>query len=352
MISVWGSGIITLFCVVTSRWLLRLLMPTAEDVLFEEAVRYYCFLMLSLPFHVLINVLGGAMRSLGNSKTPMIANTITCVLLLVFGYLFVIVIPMAEVGAGLAYICCRIIGTWISVRALLHDHHYFVLKLRNMVLHARSTTIMRILHIGIPVCVESLFVQIGYMLANSMSIALGTLEGIVYQIMNTINSFISLPQGICSTVGLSAVGRLLGAQDTKNARKTGRMIWLVGIVSSAALGAIVLFFSKPLSGLYSSDPVAISMSSNLMWILLVMDIAGCSINANDAQLRAGGDVKYVMIVTLTAVWLICLPLTYLFCFVLNWGVLGIYGANTISLYYRAILGLVRHYGDRWMTKKV
>ena len=34
------------------------------------------------------------------------------------------------------------------------------------------------------------------------------------------------------------------------------------------------------------------------------------------------------------------------------GVLGIYLANTISLYYRAILGFVRHCGKRWMTRKV
>ena len=75
-------------------------------------------------------------------------------------------------------------------------------------------------------------------------------------------------------------------------------------------------------------------------------------DAIDAQLRAGGDVRYVMVVTLTAVWLIRLPLTYLFCFVWDWGVLGIYLANTISLYYRAILGLVRHGGQRWMTRRV
>ena len=89
-----------------------------------------------------------------------------------------------------------------------------------------------------------------------------------------------------------------------------------------------------------------------MWILLVMDIAGISINAIDPQLRAGGDVKYVMIITLTAVWLIRLPLTWLFSFHFDMGVMGIFLANTISLYYRAILGLVRHRGNQWIKKKI
>jgi len=111
-------------------------------------------------------------------------------------------------------------------------------------------------------------------------------------------------------------------------------------------------FAAPLSGIYSADPDVIALSSKLMWILIVMGLPAVSINAIDAQLRAGGDVKYVMMSTMTGVWLIRLPLTYLFCFVWDFGVLGIYGANTIALYYRAMLGLLRHRTDKWLTKKV
>lgn len=346
-----SSTAIALLCIVTSRFVLHLLMPTAEEALFDEAVRYYCVLMASLPFHVLIGVLGGAMRAQGNSRLPMITGLITNALLLVFGWLFIVVLPLQEIGAGLAYICCRLIGAALSLYALMHDHRCFTLRLRDM-LHADFSIVARILRIGVPVAIEGVFTSIGYMLANSMSIALGTLESGVYQIMNTLNGFIGIPQTICNVVALSVVGRLLGAMDYKAARKTGRVIWIAGISVSLLLGLIVVIFAEPLSGLYTNDPAAVSMSSAMMWILVVMDVAGCSINAIDAQLRAGGDVKYVMMSTMTGVWLIRLPLTYLFCFVWDFGVLGIYGANTIALYYRAILGFVRHCGTKWMTKKL
>ena len=88
------------------------------------------------------------------------------------------------------------------------------------------------------------------------------------------------------------------------------------------------------------------------WLLLVLNIPASSINSVDPQLRAGGDVRYVMLVTLSAVWLIRLPLTYLFCFVWQWGVPGIFLANSISLYYRTIMGLLRRRGDKWLSKKV
>ena len=85
---------------------------------------------------------------------------------------------------------------------------------------------------------------------------------------------------------------------------------------------------------------------------MVLNIPASSINSVDPQLRAGGDVRYVMLVTLSAVWLIRLPLTYLFCFVWDWGVPGIFIGNSISLYYRAVMGLIRRRGDKWLTRKV
>ena len=125
---------------------------------------------------------------------------------------------------------------------------------------------------------------------------------------------------------------------------------VTGIGCTLLLGTIAMLFGTPLSGLYSSDPAAISESAGLLWLLVVMDIAGVSINGIDPQLRAGGDVKYVMCVTLFAVWGIRLPLTWLFCFKIHLGVPGIFLANAISLYFRAVMGFVRHCGTRWIKR--
>ena len=118
------------------------------------------------------------------------------------------------------------------------------------------------------------------------------------------------------------------------------------------LGLLAYAFGTPISSIYSNDPATIAESARLIWILIFMNTTGMSINAIDPQLRAGGDVKYVMITTLIAVWGIRLPLTYFMCFHWNFGVLGIFLANTISLVFRVITGLVRYCGSKWMYKKV
>lgn len=343
--------LITVASVLLAQQTMRLLMPTAEDVLFGETVRYYRVLMLSLPCNVLYSVLSGVCRSMGDSRNPMLATVMMNLAQILFAWLFIRVMGLGEIGAGLAHVGCRIVGAGLMLWVLLRSHRFFVLKIRNF-FRPRWQTCLRILRIGVPVTIESVFVQVGYLLGNSMAIALGTFECGVYQVLNTLNTFVSLPNGICSVVALAAVGHLLGAQRPVDAKKAGHLVWAAGIGAVLVLGVVCVLLGDPLSALYSADAATVSMSASLIWILVIMDVAGVSINSIDSQLRAGGDVRYVMTVTLVAVWGIRLPLTYLFCFVLDFGVPGIFWANTISLYFRAILGFIRHCGNKWIRKSV
>lgn len=351
LLSVVFSVIITALSIAFSTPLLRLLMPTAEDVLFNESVRYFRILMLSLPFHVLFSAMTPIFRAMGSSQVSFTLVVILYICLLVSSWFFIDILHLEEIGAGLAYIFCRLVGVICCFIVLLRDHRYFILHIKDM-LRVRRDICARIFRLGIPMSMESIFVQVGYMLANSMAISLGTFESGVYQIINTLNSFAGLPQGICSAIGTAIIGQLIGAGKPDKARRIGRGIWAAGIAATALLCGVLILAGEPLSALYSSDPATITGSAQLLWVLLVMDIAGVSINAIDPQLKAGGDVNFVMIITVSAVWVIRLPLTWLFCFKLNMGVLGIYLANAISLYYRAIAGFIRHCGKKWYAKKI
>ncbi len=350
-LSLVSSLVLTVLFIAFASPVLKLMMPTAEASMFAEAVRYFRVVMISLPFLILYTVFGGACRALGNSRIPMVAAFAVNFCQLFFAWLTINVLGLNEVGAGIALIVCRFVGAAVLFYVLMKDHRRFVLKIRNM-LRPKLSTCKRIVRIGMPVSFESTFVQVGYMLANSMSIALGTMESGVYQILNTINGFTGVPQGICSIVAVSAVGHLLGRKNYKDAKKAGWLIWIVGIVSGALLGFTAMIFGQQFCGLYSSDPATINASAELIWILLLMNFTGCSINVVDPQLRVGGDVKWVMTWTLIAVWLIRLPLTYFMCFYWDMGVLGIYLANTISLAFRMVMGIIRYCGNKWMYKKV
>ncbi|MBQ3140522.1 MAG: MATE family efflux transporter [Clostridia bacterium] len=350
-LSLVTTAVFTTLFVAFASPVMRLLMPTAEAVMFGEAVRYFRVLMLSLPFLILQSVFAGVCRGLGNSRVPMAVSIVTSLCHLFFSWLTIDVLGWNEMGAGAALIVCRVVGATLLLAPLMRDRRHFVLKFKNMIT-PKLATCKRIVRLGIPVSLESTFVQVGYMLGNTMAIALGTFESGVYQIINTINGFTSVPQGICTVIAMSVVGHLLGRKEYKNAKKAGWLIWVGGLSASALLGFTAWGFGEFFCGLYSSDPATVTQSAGLLWILLFMNATGCSINVIDPQLRVGGDVRWVMVCTLVAVWAIRLPLTYLMCFCWDFGVLGIFLANTISLAFRMLMGIVRYCGSKWMYQRV
>ena len=122
------------------------------------------------------------------------------------------------------------------------------------------------------------------------------------------------------------------------------------MAASILLAGFNMLSAKWTGGFYTTDPETLNAVSSGMWILLVMNIAGISINCVDPQIRAGGDVRFIMMNSLIAVWAIRLPLTYVFSYILDWGVVGIYAANAVSLYVRAAVGLIRKKGRKWIKR--
>lgn len=350
-LSVAFSAAVAALCFLFASPILRLLMPGAEDALFGEAVAYFRILMLSLPFYALHSVLSAIFRAAGNGKTPMRIALIMNMAQLAAGFLFISVLHLEEIGAGLAYVLCRLVGAGLMLYSLLHYHTHFVVHLRGM-LRFRADVCRHVLSIGAPNSIEAVFVQMGYMIANSMSIALGTFEAGVYQILNTFNTFVALPQNVTLVAALPIAGQLIGAGKPEEARRTGRKLWAAAIGATVVLCAFLMLFATPLVSIYSSDSATIASAASMTWLLLVLNVPAASINCIDPQLRAGGDGRQVMFNALGTVWLIRLPLTYLFCFVWDMGVSGIFLGNTAALVVRASFSFARHCGSKWLVHKV
>ena len=79
--------------------LLRML-NTPEDIL-PLSVAYIQPVFFAIPVTVLYNMCGGVMRSLGDSKTPVIAITIAALLNIVLDYTFILAFHMGRGGCGM-----------------------------------------------------------------------------------------------------------------------------------------------------------------------------------------------------------------------------------------------------------
>ena len=97
LLSLISSILITAICYTAAGPILRLLMSTTEDQLFQESVRYFRILVLSLPMYVLHTALSTISRAMGDSKNPLIVTVTMNIIQVIAGYVL-IVHPVFHVG--------------------------------------------------------------------------------------------------------------------------------------------------------------------------------------------------------------------------------------------------------------
>ena len=327
--------------------LMRLLMPTAEAALMDEAVVYFRISAASFPFLMLQTLLCGALRAAGNSRAPMFLVVGMNALMALMAWLFIIVCRLGMFGAGMAYAAARVVGAAAAAVIVIRYHGRFSIRLSNL-LRPRPAAYRRIFRIGVPMAVESVSVQVGYLIGNSLTVGLGTLSATVYQVCSSINNFTWMPNGACAATAQAMVGLRLGEGRIDEAKKVTRHVWLAGAAGVLAIGVVMALSGQFMAGLYSSDEAVISMSRPILWLMLLLSVPGMSVNTTDSTLRAGGDAKFVMMASVIGVWLIRLPFTWLLAYRLEMGVVGVFLANGLSLGFRTVMGLARFASGKWI----
>ena len=350
-LSLTASLALTALCVLFAAPLMRLLVPNAEAQLFAETSLGFRVMSLSFPGMAVYNVMVCVMRASGDSRRAMYVVTLVNLVQIATASVCIGLLRMNVVGVGLADTFGRTAGAVAALIVVLRHESAFEVRPR-AVLRPQLAACARILRVGLPASVESIFTQLAALIENAMIVGLGTFAASVYQVTGTLNTFSALPQLICANIGITLVGQLIGAQDFRGAKRMGRIIWVAGVAVTLAIAVVIAVFARPLAGLYSGDPELIERVSRLMVLMIALVLPSISINVIDPQLRAGGDARFVMAVTLAAVWAVRVPLVYLLGIRLGYGVTGVFLASIISLHVRAICGLARYLRYKWMYKKI
>jgi multidrug resistance protein, MATE family len=139
-----------------------------------------------------------------------------------------------------------------------------------------------------------------------------------------------VPLGISSATAVS-VGHAVGAGDKERARRAG---WLAMALATAfmVLAGITFFvFPRPLIALYTSDPRVLAVGPSLLWIAAAFQIFDGVQTVCTGALRGLGETRAPMVANFIGYWILGLPLGLILCFVLKWGVYGMWIGLTLAL---------------------
>lgn len=217
--------------------LLRLLGTPQE--IFHGAHSYIFIVMAGMCATVAYNAAAGFMRSVGNSKTPLVALAVSCALNIALDLLFVIPLKMGVAGAALATVLAQAVSAFLCVIYIKRNYKNFLPSKRGWKLERDMAREMFFtgLSMGLMLSVFSLgsiILQKGINSLGSKIIAAHTVSRRIYE-------FLMMPMGTLASAASTFVGQNFGAAKTQRIKTAIRQS--IAVVALWSIFCVAVGFS-------------------------------------------------------------------------------------------------------------
>lgn len=341
------ASVVTLVCLLLHSQILHLFFGDIDADVLENCEIYFRLSALSYPFLALYNAGAALFRSMGNSKVSMFASFLMNLVNISGNALLIFVFRWGVAGAAAASLASRALGAVILL-LLLHSPRNSIFVKRLFQFRFQLGLVRSILKIGVPNGLENGMFQIGKLLVQGLISTLGTSVIAANAISNNLASLISIPGAAIGLGMITVIGQCVGARQPSQAVRYTRRLMQATYLATGALAAALFFFSRPLAELFQLSPDAVNLASQIIRIysvvsLFIWPLAFTLPNA----LRAAGDAKFTMMVSMLSMWIFRIGLSYLLAGVFHMGVLGVWYAMFVDWAVRASVFTRRFLRGRW-----
>ncbi|MDL2206926.1 MATE family efflux transporter, partial [Eubacteriales bacterium OttesenSCG-928-N13] len=261
-----GSALIlSLAGIFGARPLMRLL-EAPDDILGDAALYLEICIGGSLA-QLVYNAAAAALRSVGNSRTPLVFLVLSCVLNVALDLLFVLVFHQGVGGVAIATVTAQAIAAAACVLYMLRTMPLF--RLKRSELRPRRNIIASILRIGLPMSLQSMLLGVGDMVVQGVVNSFGTAIVAAYSAgIRVMNLCILAFSSVAHSFSVYS-GQNKGAREVRRIHQGVKQVGLFVIGLSLASGAMMLLFGEAFIRMFlpATDPqleVIVSAAVNML----------------------------------------------------------------------------------------
>ena len=347
------SLVVAAVVVVGRHAILRGIFGSIDADVMRYAETYFLLSALSYPFIGLYNAGAALFRAQGNSKISMLSSLVMNVVniggnaVLIFGF------GMGFMGAALASLISRAVACF-AVLSLLQKPACPLRVEGLQALKPDGGLIRRILRVGIPAGIENGMFQIGKLSVSSLTSTLGTAAIAANAVANTTTTFLNIPANAVGMAALTVVGQCLGAGEKEQAVYYSRRLLLTAYCGAWIMNiSAFLFANKFAISLFHLSPEAQAMALEVMvWFNIVSLFFWPSSFTLPNILRAAGDARFTMSVSIFSMWAFRVGFCYLMVLAFHGGLLSIWTGMFLDWVFRSLCFFVRFVRGRWMEQNV
>ena len=347
------SLLITILLYMFRTAVLTVLFGHVEPDVMAATNKYYLIVMASIPAIALYNGGAAILRAMERSDISLYVSLLMNAVNIIGNAILIFGLGMDVSGAAIPTLVSRTLAA-VVILSVLHNPQ-FPLRLSGLRAFSFRPRLMRnILYIGIPSGIENGMFQLGRLVLFSLISTFTTAAIVANAIGNTLGNF-HLFAGQAVNLGLTTViSQCVGAGEYDEARAYMRKLVKACYALLIVINLLILAFLPLIMRVYNVSPEAERLavrvtilhgvSSMVLWTpsFLVPSF-----------LRAAGDARVTMIVSMCSMWLCRVLFAYIFGKFMGYGVEGVWFAHAILDWsVRSVIFFRRYQSGIWTRKAI
>lgn len=266
-LSVVFAAVMTVATVVFCRPILQL-MQTPDDII-DQAYNYIVIIFIGIPVTYLYNLISGIIRSMGDSKTPVIFLTIASVLNIGLDLLFIIVFGMGVSGAALATVISQGVS---GVCCLVYSFKKFDILHTNAEERRINVSYMGTLcGMGVPMGLQYSITAIGSVILQSAVNTLGSSAVAAMTAGSKVGMFFCCPFDALGSTMATYGGQNVGAKKPERISQGLKSCSMLG-VGYSILAFLVLTLTGRQLALFFVESAQAEVIQNVQLFLFINSI--------------------------------------------------------------------------------
>jgi len=316
-------------------------IPSALKDLTLPFVRIYA---IGLLFHYLLINSNGVLRSCNRIKTSLGTMSVVCACNIGLNFLYVFHTPLGYRGIAAATASSVFIGAFLNlahIRKIINGERRF-----------SKVIVKKVVDIGWPMGLNQALWQVASMVLFLILSALPENKVEILAALTTglrIESAIFLPAFAFNMANAVIVGNLLGEKKQEEAFRSGIVTAAIGVLVVTALVIAVITNAPRIVSSLSQNEIVIRESIRYLYISLLSEPFMAWGIILGGGISGAGDTRSVLLRVALSVWLVRIPLCYLFVVVLGFGPASVWWSMNLSQLIQCFFLTQRYLGKKWLT---
>lgn len=239
----------TVVALLTRQILIGLNTP---DNIIDYSYKYILVIFLGIPATLAYNLLAGAVRSIGDSKTPLYLLIISCVINIFLDYLFIGPMKFGVSGAALATVLSQVMSVIMLLIVIKKRYSLLIFSISDLRLDRKH--LINLLNMGLPMGLQYSITAIGSVILTASINALGSLAVAASTAANKISIFFSCPLDSMGSALATYGSQNLGAGKIDRIGNGLKKAALISCAYSILAFVVLFFFSSQMIGMFVTNP--------------------------------------------------------------------------------------------------